>query len=99
MEGLANDTMYDIKLIAVNSHGESQESKVFSFYVTGTPGRRKNGNTDPILKSDGRQGLSESDISPRQLLRESKDLANEAVFWRSSFVVLLSFSVMAVFLK
>lgn len=99
MEGLANDTMYDIKLIAVNSHGESQESKVFSFYVTGTPGRRKNGKTDPILKSNGRQGLSESDISPRQLLRESKDLANEAVFWKSSFVVLLSFSVMAVFLK
>ena len=44
-------------------------------------------------------GLSESDISPRQLLRESKDLSNEAVSWKNSIVVLLSFSVMAVFLN
>ena len=41
MEQLTNDTMYDIKLVAVNSYGESTASKVFSFYVTGTPGRRK----------------------------------------------------------
>ena len=58
MEGLTNDTMYDIKLVAVNSHGESQESKVFSFYVTGTPGRRmKVGKADKTLKRDGSQGI------------------------------------------
>ena len=58
MEGLTNDTMYDIKLIAVNSYGESKASKVFSFYVTGTPGRRKKvGKTDKTLKTDGSQGI------------------------------------------
>lgn len=58
MEGLTNDTMYDIKLVAVNSHGQSKESKVFSFYVTGTPDRRtKVGKADKTLKGDGSQGI------------------------------------------
>ena len=32
---LQQDAMYDVKLAAVNKHGESEESQLFSFFVTG----------------------------------------------------------------
>ena len=56
MAGLTNDTMYDIKLVAVNSHGQSQESKVFSFYVTGI-NRMKGGKLNQTPERTRRPGI------------------------------------------
>ena len=33
---LANDTMNEVKLVAINDYGASKESKIFRFYVAGT---------------------------------------------------------------
>ena len=54
LANLSNDTLYDVKLVASNVHGDSAESKVFSFFVAGgvKPNSKRRGKSD---KNNGKR--------------------------------------------
>ena len=92
LKNLDNETVYDVRVKAMNAFGMSKFSKVFNFYVK-TSGLSK---TRKCLKKSHCTLIpvgSESDIAPRSLQTEAKEVNS------GSSTISLFFPVMCVLLS
>ena len=91
LKNLDNETVYDVRVKAVNKFGMSTFSKVFNFYVK-TAGLSNKHKCLKISPCTLIPAGSESDIAPRSLLTETKEVSSGSstisLFFPVMFVIL-----------
>jgi len=74
LRSLDNETVYDVRVKAVNKYGMSEFSKVFSFYVVAVDNKMNcEKNSECSQMSVSQAG---ADVAPQSLLTEAKEVAS-----------------------